>query len=174
MLTDENNRAPARLLDFASASGGNVLNLADPQPLAALAFQSGKRLCRLLDLPEDDNPRPKKLFPEISARHPEVVADLPVPMAPSSGVVADAILHDRIFQRRPSPASAYFPRDANSVLNAAARVLRLTAALFLAPERLEHSLPPVSSVLAVLAHPLVARTGGYCCSGRLRGSGLSP
>lgn len=128
MLIDKSTRVPARPLDLASTSGANVLYSADPQPLAASSSQSGKLRRHRLDLLEDYNPRPRKIFSEDSARIPKVVADLPVAMGSSSGAFADAILHDRIFLRRPSPARVGSARDANSSPAAAFRVPRLTTA----------------------------------------------
>lgn len=159
MPTDVKNRAQARCFDLTSASAANVLHTAGPQPLAAWSSQSGNCRRHWLDIPEDDNPRPRKLFSRGSARHVKVVSDLQVAMCPSSGAIADAILHEHISPRRPSPTGLDNPRVANSAVAAAARVPRFTAAPSLAPERWTHRLPPLSSVPAVSSHLLLARLG---------------
>lgn len=54
----------------------NVIDTADVQRPPAMSYQSDRCRRHCSDLPEDDIPRPRKLFFEDSARHPGVVAVL--------------------------------------------------------------------------------------------------
>lgn len=159
-------RGPARSPDLAPASGANALGSADPPPLTTSSSQSENRRHLWLDALEDDNPRLRKLFSEDSAGNVDVDADLPVAIGPSSGAIADAILHDPIFHRRPSPARLDFSSDFHSALPDAARVPRLTAVSSSVLKRSASGLPLMPSVFVASSRPSTARPG---CSHRLRG-----
>lgn len=133
--TNESTHAPVRILDLAFAPVANVLESVDPQTLAAFFSQSCKTWHHWIDLSKENNPRPRKLFTENSACNPDVVVDLPIAMGPSSSAITDAIIHELVSPRLPSPAHVASPRDFNSAPAAAHRVPTLTAAPSSVPER---------------------------------------
>lgn len=161
MSTNESTRAPVYPLDFASAFVANVLDSANPQPFTPSSSKSGKRWLHWFQPPEDDNPRPRKLFFEDSARRPEVVANLLVAAGQNSGAIADTILHDRISPRRLPPARVGSPRDFTSAPAAAPRVPGLTVAPCSDPELSARRLPPVLNLPAASCRPSIAPPGGY-------------
>lgn len=94
MPTDESTSALARPLHLAYASGTNVLSSAEHEPLAGSSTQSSKRGRQWLDQHKDDNPRPRMLLFDDSARRLEGAADLPVAASPSTNTISNATLHD--------------------------------------------------------------------------------
>lgn len=174
MPTDESSRAPTRPPKVSFASRKTILGSSDLPPLAVSSFQGRKRRSNRLDSLDDGNSRPRKLFSEDSARNGDMVARLPVSISPSSGAMADAILHNRISIRRLSSALLNSPRDFDSGPAAAPDVPRFPAFPPSVPERSDRSLPPVSSAPVVSSRFLTARPSGSCCLGGLRGSSPSP
>lgn len=75
-----------------------------------------------------------------------------------SGAIADSFLHEYNFPRRTSRAGVDDAGDVNSVPAFAFRVPRLTSFSTLASEHSAHTLPPVSSALAVPSRAFVARS----------------
>lgn len=63
MSMNERKAMPALSLDLSSASGANIRIVVDFQMLADNSLQSEKRRCHWLDLPKDDDPRPRSQFP---------------------------------------------------------------------------------------------------------------
>lgn len=92
-----------------------------------------------------------------------MIADLLVAVGPSPSAISDAKQLNHILARRPPFGYVGSHRAFSSTPAATPPILRLKAALSLAPERLHHRLPPVSSVLAASSRPLVARSGGSRC-----------
>lgn len=165
---------PPRLLDASLASGENILDSADLQLVAASSPQSGKRGRHWLDLPEDDDAGPQKLLSEDSARHPDVVADLPVAVGPSSGTISDTTIHDRISPWRPSSGHVDSSRDCTRAPAASPRAPRFTAVPSSVLELSDRMLRPGSNTLAVLSRTLIAGPGGFDRPDGLRSSGPSP
>lgn len=133
MLTDESNATPAHSLDLASASGVIVRSFTDEQPLAANSSWRVKRRRHCLFPLEEEELRPRKFFRgrHSSSRigHRHVIA-----LNPSSNAIADAILHDQISLRLPSPACMDVSRDVRSAPVVHSCGPRLTALPFSAPE----------------------------------------
>lgn len=101
-----------------------------------------------------------------------MVANLLVTIGPSSGAIADAILHDGISPRLGSSARLEARRDVSIALAVPARVSELSAPSFSAPDRSARMLSPVSDVPAVPPRPLVTLPHNFRRFRRLGMSGL--
>lgn len=114
------------------------------------------------------------LFSEDDARHPIVVADLPAATALPYSAITDAILHDRSSLRRPFLVRVDISCHPNSGPAGSARVSRLTAAQFSAPERSADRLQPVSRILLISFRSLISCPSGSRHFGGLGGTDPSP
>lgn len=173
--TFESNPKLSRSSDFLSASGANVRIAAPLRRLLPILHRVVSAAGATWN-PHDGKPRPHKHFSEHIAHRPEVVVDMPVTMAPSSGAIADALLHDHnsFCHRYPARVDSSYGLDGAFFLSSLNLCVTTSASSILVC--LTCIQPPVTGALVVPPPPprsLVSQSSGSHHSPRQRDFGPS-